>query len=419
MAEPLAHRRPRAPMDADRLVDLLAPFVTSLHWLEYGKAADASPQGKGKKFMKEKVILAHASFLQALYRATGGRLVFSAKLLKAALATVTTIPPRTTWFREEAHREDWVVTMASRTQNLFRDVMQAVRRRPPPNWVAKLELGPHSNPCEEDDAEGDGEDDGEDMDGEDVENLDPEPEWLCAWCPEMYQAYRKPAKGGEKEWCSKLISREPLEPAVAQWQDGFCWKIPQVLGSDLLAMARSKGVKAERTEEPVDVAPLEFFAGLNKATGLHVQVKRRADRVPLLSLVEGKAQICQVPVHRFKDPSDAAKVLNQVGQEYCDAKLQKSELKARRDELMAAFDLNPKTRGKGARDNTEEAPTTPFIPLVPMKSVELPSQASSPPRRLKLRRTISSPRGMLQRVMPGEPPLAIDEELATMSFERV
>jgi hypothetical protein len=341
-------------MDADRLVALLAPYVTSLYWLEYGKVADASP-AKKKKFMKEKVILAHASFLQALYKATEGRLVLSAKLLKAALATVTTIPPRTTWFREEAHREDWIVTMTNRTQNLFRDVMQAARRRPPPNWVAKLDLDPLSTSCAE-------EDDGEN-DGEGVDNLDPHPEWLCAWCPEMFQAYRQPTTGGEKEWCSRLLCREPLQPAIAEWEDGFRWDVPQVLGSDVLEMirkddeakAKTKHVKTDEAKAPVDVAPL--FVGLNKATGLQVHVRHRADRTPLLSLVEGKAQICQVAFHRFKDPSDAAMVLNQVAHEYCEQKLQKSELRSRRDELMAAFDLNPTTRAKdkGASDNKGEA----------------------------------------------------------------
>jgi len=244
----------------------------------------------------------------------------------------------------------------------------------------------------------------------------------------MYQAYRQPTTGGEKEWCNKFLCREPLQPAIAEWEDGFRWDVPQVLGSDVLEMirkddeakAKTKHVKTEETKAPVDVAPL--FVGLNKATGLQVHVRHRAARTPLLSLVEGKAQICQVAVHRFKDPSDAAMVLNQVAQEYCEQKLQKSELRARRDELMAAFDLNPTTRAKdkGASDNKGEATSVPFDPLVPMERVEtLAPQPSSPPRHLKLRRTLSSPRGMLQRVMPAEPPLAIDEELATMAFARV
>ena len=84
--------------------------------------------------------------------------------------------------------------------------------------------------------------------------------------------------------------------------------------------------------------------------------------------------------------------------------------------------MNPKTRAKdeGAKDNKGEAPSVPFDPLVPMEQAEaLTPQQRSPPRRLKLRRTLSSPRGVLQRVMPAEPPLAIDEELVTMSLARV
>ena len=122
--------RPRYDGSLDALRDAISPFVVSPGWLMYQeKLAD--------KTLPD-VLVAHRLFLRCMTDLCQN-LSFGKAQLEHVFNKLSA-----TRFKEvltEEQSEDWVQTSCKRLQTAFRHVSQARRRKPPPRWLAHIDIG--------------------------------------------------------------------------------------------------------------------------------------------------------------------------------------------------------------------------------------------------------------------------------------
>ena len=122
---PLAPRA-RAKPSVQLLADVFGPAVTCLTWFEYDEEIKRSRR-------RPAVLLAQRAVVARLLADTQGHLVFSARMLEAAVDSIA--KGRERRLRKAEDCEDWKKTMARRWLMAFRHIQHATKRAKQPLWV--------------------------------------------------------------------------------------------------------------------------------------------------------------------------------------------------------------------------------------------------------------------------------------------
>ena len=99
-------------------------------------------------------------------------------------------------------------------------------------------------------------------------------------------------------------------------------------------------------------APAALWETEHKSSGLTVAIRKRADRLPLISLYHGTSQICQVPEKAFDDVPAAVAFLRVIGEKFASEVLPRNMILQVRNEMAKAQGIyltaRPKKRPSGA-----------------------------------------------------------------------
>jgi hypothetical protein len=163
---------------------------------------------------------------------------------------------------------DYVQTMPRRLINLCRAVSQATRKKSAPRWTAQLPW--MAAPATK-----------EEVPAAVVCHYGYDAFARAAWRQDSTKSTRELSTG----WEDIGADANPLSSAVAVWSDGSKKAMTQITCGDIIAMrsGRASSSSAEATC---------YWVGQHSVTFHRLQVKLRADRGLLCSLVEQTSQIC-------------------------------------------------------------------------------------------------------------------------------
>ena len=313
-------KRPRSSLDAAALATILAPIIDSKgkRWLQYDEtklAIDAKTDVP--------MILAAGDLLSGLH-AEHLALVFKRSVVQAAIK-LELERRNERWGLSAEQCLDYVETMSRRLVNICRVVSQALRKKTPPRWTAQLPWIDAPPPATKEEAPA-----------------------VAVVYHYGYDAFARAAwrQDSTKPKSIRELStawedgadKDPLSAAVAVWSDGSKKAIAQITCGDIVAMqsGRASNTSGEATC---------YWTGQHSVTFHRLQVKLRADRGLLCSLVEQTSQICSTQVKLFAGPQEteedegprnrAAQILVTIAEAYAANKIAKDELYQMRDKLYA------------------------------------------------------------------------------------
>lgn len=322
--------RQRNSLSADALVEILKPFASHKGFIKY----DESPKQHEAK-VHLKLLKDLFPILQAIHEQDNHLALKKAIVLQAFQSLFES--KKKEWSLHDKFKDDWSGSMACRLCNACRATSQAMSKKNPPAWVAELpwKLG-DAHGAEP--AGGSGKGPVHEKFGFDVEHQ---------------IAYFVDSKG------FKHVADSMSEPAgnpgetfmMAHWKDGKSYAV-----SDL-TVEMYRRMKTKQPPKGNDI----FFEGEMHDSHHRVQVKLRHDRALLCSLYEQSKQRMQVRVSVFGDPdtkeaqSAAAEMMTRLAKEFCDGKVKRRGLKARRDALLSELGLSTR-QGKKKKQAASGTP---------------------------------------------------------------
>ena len=273
------------------------------------------------------MLLLQRAVVERLWAETQGRLVFSARMLEAAVGIIAL--ERERCFRQPEDREHWQRTMARRWLVAFRQIQQAAKRAKLANWVKQV-IGLADGPAgrrprgkvitvaedgraasaspgvwrtqvdgSPDELIPDEEEEEGSSQGVPARQRTPrqcqakdsfDTEYFVGVDSELACPWRQVPGRREREYASCVVPDvDALSPAIAKWDDGFAHPFAEQLSCDVKCHAARKdhggeahaegrvqvaGNEEKKQEEAVVVPPVEGQAGRGKEEAVPEALKQ-------------------------------------------------------------------------------------------------------------------------------------------------
>jgi hypothetical protein len=342
--------RPRADIELDAAIGIIAPNVVGIKWLDYGENLQQAKR-------EPKKIILHRDMYNALADKAGGKLAFKKVFLKSVFTSIVKTGTIQSWFKQDSHIEDWIETMTKRMMVQCRHIMQAAGH-PRAKWLVGFRVGEAAV---------------EDLGGalEEAPAGD-EHKYYVGWCTETFGAWRSLVDDptATKEFASKnyVVAADPLAPLIAKWNDGFAHPISDMTCGKYSEMQNTKfpgsvpsGALPAAGSAAVSTAPEPKAAAVKKSMkkkskkvhtdalyegwdkdDQRITVRPRKDRqeLPLISIYCKDKQILQVASKLFPDIKVASAFMVSIAMAYCAGTYTKIELAGQRDERLKVSNPN-------------------------------------------------------------------------------